>query len=237
MKHERIVRDNGKHHSSRLPNFSPSEQRWLRAHGEPERLQQVLDTLPYRCEDGHLPAVCALRDWRAHCFDGALLAAAALRRRGYRPHIIDLCAVRDDDHLLCAYQWRGCWGAVAKSNFPGLRYREPIFRTPRELVLSYVELYFNLKGEKSLRRYSKPVPLPALPRLDWECDTAAPELLLHRIADAAHYSIYTTAQERRLARMDARLYRSQMIGVDLDGAHGGARAKKRIAMPRIARPR
>lgn len=205
-----------------FPPFSPAEERWLKQHGSPERVQEVLDSMPYRCEDAQLPAVSALRDWRSHCFDGALLAASALRRSGIRPYILDLCAVRDDDHLICAFRSHGCWGAVAKSNFAALTFREPIYRSPRELAASYFEVYFNLSGEKTLRRYSKPVPLPNIRRLDWESSSEAPKRFLAILADAPHYSLISSAQARSLSRVRERLFTSLLQSVDLRGAHGGA---------------
>ncbi len=183
----------------------------------PATIQDYLDKLPYRCEDGHLSARAALRDGRAHCFDGSLLAAAALRRCGSTPFLVDLCAVRDDDHMICAYQYRGRWGAVAKSNFPGLRLREPIFRSVRELVLSYFEFYFNMKGEKSLRSFSRPLRLPDPRQLDWECDDSVGDRLVERLGEIRHYDIMAAGQERTLRRVDQRLFDSQLVGVNLTG--------------------
>jgi hypothetical protein len=200
--------------------WSKREMRVLDALSTPAAVQLYLDALPYRCEDGHLSARAALRDGRAHCFDGALLAAAALRRHGFTPYIIDLCATEDDDHLLCAYTTKGRWGAVAKSNFPGLRLREPIFRTPRELVLSYFEFYFNLKRKKTLRAYSRPFRLPSLRRVDWECDDSAGELIVELLSESRHYRLLTPYQEQSLAPVDKRLFESQLVGVDMRGAYG-----------------
>lgn len=185
----------------------------------PERVQDFLDALPYRCEDGHLSAQAALRDGRAHCFDGSLLAAAALRRGGYAPSLIDLCAERDDDHMICAFRWRGLWGAVAKSNFPGLRFREPIFKTPRELVLSYFEFYFNMDREKSLRQFSKPFVLPDPKRLDWECDDSVGDQIVELLGKLPHYPLVERGYAKKLRRIDSRMYRSQLVGVNLKGVY------------------
>ena len=87
--------------------------------------------------------------------DGALFAAAALRVQGHPPLVVDLEAVFDDDHVIAVFRERGCWGAVARSNYSGLRFREPVYPTLRALVLSYFESYFNLRREKTLRRYSR----------------------------------------------------------------------------------
>lgn len=183
----------------------------------PERVQDALDSLPYRCADGHLSARAALRDGMAHCFDGSLLAAAALRRSGHAPALVDLCAVRDDDHMICAYRWRGRWGAVAKSNFPGLRFREPIYRSVRELVLSYFEFYFNMQGEKSLRAFSRPFRLPDPRILNWETDDLKGDKIVQLLSSAAHYSILAPSQERLLRPIDQRFFKSQLVGVNLKG--------------------
>ena len=201
--------------------WTKREERILRSLSTPSKIQSFLDALPYRCEDGHLSARAALRDGRAHCFDGSLLAAAALKRRGLEPRLIDLCATRDDDHILCSFRWKGRWGAVAKSNFPGLRYREPVFRTARELVLSYFELYFNLEREKTLRAFSTPMPLPSRRRIDWECDDSQGDVIVEMLCERKHHSLLLPGQERSLRKLDERLYRSQLVGVNMKGAYGG----------------
>ena len=86
---------------------------------------------------------------------------------GHPPLLVDLEAVRDDDHVLAVFRQRGHWGALAKSNYAGLRFREPVYRTLRELAMSYFEHYFNLNGEKTLRRYSRPVNLKRFDRIGW----------------------------------------------------------------------
>ena len=199
--------------------WSKRELAILKKLRSPERMQDFLDRLPYRCADGHLSAQAALRDKMAHCFDGSLLAAAALRRSGYEPALIDLCAVRDDDHMICSFRWRGLWGAVAKSNFPGLRFREPIYRTPRELVLSYFEFYFNMGGEKSLRSFSRPFVLPDPRRLNWETDDSLGDRIVELLSQAAHYPVLAQNQERSLRPIDPRFFKSQLVGVNLKGVY------------------
>jgi hypothetical protein len=193
--------------------WSRGEEALLKRLSTPEKLQHFLDETEYRPEDDHLPAVRVLRDGRAHCFDGALFSAAVLSRTPISPRIVDLCAVKDDDHLICAYRWKGRWGAVSKSNFPGLRFREPVFRTPRELALSYFESYFNLSREKTLRQYSQPVPLPPIEDLDWECDPTAPDVVLEKLSRARHYDILLPGQARALLSVEKRFFRSQTVGM------------------------
>ncbi len=96
-----------------------------------------------------------------------MFGAAALRMLGHEPLLLDLEAVRDDDHVLAIFRMRGHWGAVAKSNFSGLRYREPVYRTLRELAMSYFDHYYNLRKEKTLRAYSRPVNLKRFDSMGW----------------------------------------------------------------------
>jgi hypothetical protein len=110
---------------------------------------------------------------------------------------------------------------VAKSNFPGLRYRDPVFRTARELVLSYFELYFNLKKEKTLRAFSTPMALPSRRRVDWECDDTQGDVIVEMLGARKHHPLLLPGQEKDLRKLDERLYRSQLVGVNMKGAHGG----------------
>lgn len=104
---------------------------------------------------------------KANCFEGALFAAAILRSIGHKPLIVDLVAENDDDHVIAIYKQNNCFGAVAKSNTTVLRFREPVYRSLRELIMSYFDFYFNTLGEKSLRSYSKPVNLSRFDKFDW----------------------------------------------------------------------
>ena len=114
--------------------------------------------------------------------------------------------MHDDDHVLAIFRARGCWGAVAKSNYSGLRYREPVYRTLRELVMSYFEHYYNLRREKTLRKYSRPVNLRRFDRIGWmtaeEDVWAIPEYL----CDHPPHSGDAAGLAARLGRVDARLF-------------------------------
>ncbi len=126
--------------------FTIEELRSLRRLKDPHGIQRFLYDLPYHHADTAWSPRRVLREKIAHCFEGAIFAAAALRANGYPPLILDFEAQRDTDHVLAVYQVGGFWGAIAKSNFTGLRYREPVYRTLRELAISYFEDYFNLLG-------------------------------------------------------------------------------------------
>ncbi len=209
-------------HSRRAPaGWTRAELALLRPLRTPGRVQSFVDSLAYRTEDAPASPRRVLAERRAHCFDGALFAAAALRRIGHRPLLVDLQAVRDDDHVLAVFRERGRWGAVAKSNFAGLRFREPIFRSVRELAASYFEQYFNLRGEKTLRNYSVPFDLSRLDALEWSFrDDHLPDIA-GRLDGSRHHRLLTPAIERALRRVDARSMQAGMVGTDLAGVHGG----------------
>ena len=133
--------------------FTPSELRTLRALKTPAGIQKFLDDLPYNLSYTARSPKKVLVDRVASCLEGGIFAAAALRVIGFPPLIFDLEAEQDTDHVIAIFKVRGHWGAVAKSNFTGCRYRAPVYRSLRELAMSYFNIYFNLRGERTLRRY------------------------------------------------------------------------------------
>lgn len=188
----------------------------------PYRLQQYLDELPYIAEERNRCPLDVLRDGQCHCYDGALLAAAALRRMGFPPLLINLWPEPglDDDHVLALYAVDGCWGAVAKSNYVGLRFREPVYRSLRELVLTYFEVYYNLERAKTLRSFTRPLDLSNLDRSNWEIDergVAAVEARLHHLR---RYALLTPQMAQNLSPVDERAYRAGMYGTNVDQAFG-----------------
>ncbi|HEY8054792.1 MAG TPA: hypothetical protein VIE13_02640 [Terriglobales bacterium] len=190
--------------------FTVAERRVLEGLRTPERIQRFLDTeVGYNHEpEGETlrSPRRVLRDRTAHCMEGALLAAAALRCHGYPPLLLDLEAVRDDDHVLALFRSHDHWGAVGKSNFSGLRFREPVYRSVRELVMSYFEHYFNDDAEKTLRRYSRPVHLARFDARGWM--TAEDDLwyIAEHLVGRPHYPVFANGGARRLTRVDARLF-------------------------------
>jgi hypothetical protein len=144
---------------SRDFGFTPRELRALRALRTPFGIQRALEAMPYHVAGTAWSPRRVLGEGTAHCLESAIFAAAALRVLGFAPLLLDLEAVQDTDHVIGLYRLRGHWGAIAKSNFSGLRFREPVYRSVRELVMSYFESYINLRGERTLRGYSRPVNL------------------------------------------------------------------------------
>jgi hypothetical protein len=150
-----------------------------------------------------------LRERTAHCLEGAIFAAAALRVLGFPPLIWDLEADHDTDHVLAIYKVRGHWGAVAKSNFTGCRGREPIYRTLRELALSYFHVYFNLRGERTLRRYSRPVNLARFDDRYWMTSPKNIWFVAEYLCEIPHIELLKPAMVKRLTRVDARTARAE----------------------------
>ena len=141
------------------------------------------------------------------------MAAAALRRLGHPPLLVDLGAVRDTDHVLAVYRVNGHWGALAKSDYAGLRSREPVYRSIRELVMSYFEHYYNPAGEKTLRGYSRPVNLHRFDNISWMTAERDVWEIPNHLCRIPHERILTRAMERGLAKMDGRLYQAgRLVG-------------------------
>jgi hypothetical protein len=184
----------------------------------PARLQAFLDEIPYRSEEIYRSPLRTLRDRRGHCFDGAVLGALILSRMGYPPRIIELVPnKRDDDHILAVYRQDGRWGAVAHSNFNGLRYREPVFHNLRELVMSYFEDFFNQTGEKTLRGYTLPLNLNRYDRRLWMTRDRTMTEIAGGLNRVPHRRLLTPAMARGLAPVDARMLRSGLLGAVQSG--------------------
>lgn len=195
-----------------------SEIRELSRLRTPERVQRFLDELAYNHDTD--PHTCfsprlVLRHRRAHCMEGALLAAAAFRLAGRPPLVVDLEAVRDDDHVLAVFREGRAWGAVAKSSYSGLRFRDPVYRSLRELVMSYFPHYYNPEGEKTLRAYSRPVNLARFDALGWMASEEDVWYIPEHLVRAPHIRLLTPAQVRRLTPMDELLYQAGMVGRSL----------------------
>jgi hypothetical protein len=198
---------------SRDFGLTPAETARLRRLDPPWRIQRFLDDLDYdfRGEGCRSPRR-VLRERKVQCMDGALFAAGALRVQGHPPLILDLEAVYDDDHVLALYRSNGLWGAIARSNYSGLRFREPLFARVRDLVLSYVEGYFNLRRQKTLRRYSAPFDLSWFDSIDWM--TTEEELwdIPNHLVGIRHYRLLTPSQERALSPVSRVVFEAGLVG-------------------------
>jgi hypothetical protein len=184
----------------------------------PAQVQAFLDSIPYSADDFYRSPLRVLRDRTAHCFDGAVFAAAVLRCIGYPPLILDMFSNgRDDEHLLALFKVGGRWGAVAKSNFVGLRYRDPVYRSLRELAMSYFEQYYNTAREKTLRGYTGPLNLKRFDELDWMVRDAAMENVARRTDQIRRVILIDAEMEARLSPVDDRSYQAGLTGADPKG--------------------
>jgi hypothetical protein len=185
----------------------------------PIKIQEFLDTLPYSAESRYRSPRSVLRDRKAHCYDGAVFAAMALRRLGHSPLIVDMDAVRDDDHVIALFKRNGRFGAIAKSNFMGLRYREPVYASLRELVMSYFESFYNVAYEKTLRQYTRPLNLSSYDKLEWTTSDAALDAIGDALSNIRIYKIITPAMARSLSPVDKRTYNAGLIGANKAGLY------------------
>jgi len=120
---------------------------------------------------------------------------------------------------LALFKVDGCWGAVAKSNFVGLRFREPVYRTLRELVMSYFEQYYNLEREKTLRGYTGPLNLKRFDRLNWMAADETMELIAQRTEEIRRVMLIDAEMEKRLSPVDERSYQAGLTGSDPNGIY------------------
>ena len=193
--------------------LTDGETERLRRLQPPWRIQERLDAMDYvSAGKGCRSPRRVLRERRVQCMDGALFAAAALRVQGHPPLIMDLEAVQDVDHVVAVFRVNGLWGAIARSNYSGLRYREPLYRSLRELALSYFESYFNLRREKTLRRYSVPVDVSRFDRRSWM--TAEDDLwdIPEHLVGVRHFRLLTHRQTAALATVDRRMFAAGLVG-------------------------
>jgi hypothetical protein len=197
---------------SALEAFTPAELRKLRSLRSPAGVQRFLDNIPYHLAGTAWSPRKVLHEQTAHCLEGAIFAAAALRALGFPPLLMDMEAHRDTDHVVAIFQIGNCWGALAKSNYSGCRYREPVYRSLRELAMSYFEGYFNLARERSLRTFSRPLNLARFDRRHWMTTEGNVWFIADYLCDISHTPMITRAQAKRLVHLDSRSFEAGMVG-------------------------
>ena len=200
--------------------FNDEERHTMARLQSPEKIQEFLDSIPYSSDPIYRCPLRVLRDRVAHCFDGALFAAAALRQLNYPPLILDMIPDdRDDDHLLALYKQEGHSGAIGKSNFVGLRFREPVFRNLRELVLSYFEQYYNIEREKTLRGYTVPLNLKTFDKYNWMISDETMERIAQRTDEIRRFFLLTPKMIAGLSPVDERSFNAGLQGVNEAGLY------------------
>lgn len=187
----------------------------------PFDIQTYLDSLPYVGEDLNRTPLRVMQDRQCHCLDGGLLGALALSHLGFAPLILDLVPAPgvDDDHVLALFRLSSGWGAVAKSNFPGLRFREPIYRSLRELVMTYFEVFFNEHGQKTLRGYTRPLDLRRYDHCEWQTTQTGVDRVTAALYARRCIPVLDAQAVSALNPMDARAFEANMLGVNRDGLY------------------
>lgn len=186
--------------------LNEKELRILRKLNTPKKIQDFLNKVPINFEengDTCFSPRMVLKNWKAHCIEGAMLAALALRIHGEKPLLVDLTAnPKDFDHVVCVFRRKGRWGAIGKTNHAVLRYREPIYRNIRELVMSFFHEYFDDRGKKNLRSYSAPVDLSRFDKLNWMTSEEDVWFVNDHLESVKHYPILDRSQIHGLRKAD-----------------------------------
>ena len=198
-------------------NFSRTERDTLNNLATPFAVQLFLDGCSYNSTEETRSPRFVLEHKRAHCLEGAIFAAACLELQGKAPLVLDLQAFNDDDHVIAVFKQGPCWGGIAKSNFTTLRYREPVYRSLRELAMSYFDFYFNTLGDKSLRAYSLPYNLNRFNPVKWRTTMHDLEDIGYFLDKVKHFPLISKTQEEGLERATPLLLESSMMGSDPAG--------------------
>jgi len=200
-----MVRNKIKPLSFKDSGLDKKEWNVLKKLSNPKKVQDFLNSLLFNFEDRgetHDSVRKTLKKGKAHCFEGALIAATALWIRGHRPLLLDLVTVNSDlDHVVTLFKYDNCWGAISKTNHIVLRYREPVYKNIRELVMSYFHEYYLPNGLKTLRSFSEPFDLSKL-GTKWITTEENLGGLAHRLDHSPHKRILSFKQEKNLRKVD-----------------------------------
>lgn len=183
----------------------------------PWAVQVWLDSIDYNPSYDCRSPRWVMKKKSAHCFEGALFAAAALRHIGFKPLIVDMQAENDDDHVIAVFRKRERWGAVAKSNFTTLRFREPVYRSLRELVMSYFDFYFNTDGFKSLRSYSLPLDLSQFDLWNWHTTPEDLQYIGYKLDAIRHFPLISRAMAGELSLASQSMLNAGLLGSNEEG--------------------
>ena len=185
--------------------LTPEEFATLRRLDTPQKIQAYVFGMGQNFElDGDTcrPVQTVLRAGNAHCIEGAMLAACALWVHGEPPLLMDLRAVRDYDHVIALFRRRGRWGAISKTNGIGLRWRDPVYRTLRELAMSYFHEYTNRRNHKTLREYSVPFDLRRIDTSVWVSGEKHCWSVAEKLDEIRHFKLVNGHHLRAVARRD-----------------------------------
>lgn len=190
-----------------LKFYSNEETIIFKKLNSPQKIQDYLNTLKFNFEKNRETCYSprfVIQNKMAHCMEGAMLAAAILEYHGHKPLVMDLRSVKphDDDHVVAVYKKFNCFGAISKTNHGVLRYREPIYKSIRELAMSYFHEYFLNNGLKTLREYSEIFDLGFFDYLDWRTSEKNNFAIPQKLDKIKHYKILSAAQIKNLRLAD-----------------------------------
>ena len=187
-------------------NFSDQERRLFQKLNTPQKIQRFLNAIPINFEekgDTCYSPRQVLRKKKAHCMEGALLAATILRFHGHPPLVVDMTATKNDfDHVITVFKQHNHWGAISKTNHAVLRFRDPIYKTIRELILSYFHEYFDNKGRKNLRSYTEPIDLSRFDKYNWMTSEEEVWYIPDYLAEVKHFPLVSRKQIALLKKPD-----------------------------------
>jgi len=189
----------------------------------PFAIQNYLDSMPYIGSERDRSPLNVMLDGQCHCLDGGFLATLTLWKIGFKPLLIDLVPDpgRDDDHVLALYQIDGRWGAVAKSNYVNLGFREAVYKNLRELVMTYFEHYVSIDQKKTLRGYTRPLDASRYTHLNWAWDEAgANQLYYKHFYGRKSIPLITPRIVKRLSPISDRVYAAEIMYTNLNEAFG-----------------
>jgi hypothetical protein len=206
-----------------LDQLTPAELQLVESLDAPVKISRFLDGVQYPGGERNRSMVNVLRERQAHCLDGGLFAALMLHRLGHPAVMIDLLPEpgTDDDHILALFRQNGRWGCVAKSNFTGLRFRDPVYANLRELVMSYFEVYFNMQGQKTLRGYTRPIHLVRFNRLNWLTEDGGVDAIEQYLKGLKAVPLLSARMIQDLTTLDERSLQAGSFGVNPGGLYKG----------------
>ncbi|WPU67044.1 hypothetical protein [Peredibacter starrii] len=199
--------------------WTPAEKKFLKSLNTPHKIQRYLDDLIYNPDNSACSPRYVMMTGDGHCFEGGLLAAAALELQGHRPLMVDLVAHNDDHHVLAVYKTKTGWGSISKSNTTLLRGREPFHKSIRELVMSYFPFYFNTKGHLSLEAYSAPINLNRFNHWNWRTSDEDLEEMGMSFNDLPHFTIASKRTLTKLPKVKDQLLEACFLGADQNGLY------------------
>jgi len=198
-------------------DWTKEEIKLLGTLNDADKIQAFLDSVDYNPKYECKSPRWVIRKRSAHCFEGALFAAAALQFNGYKPLIVDMKSQNDDDHVLAVFKKGGYWGSIGKSNFTTLRYREPVYRNLRELIMSYFDFYFNMNGYKSLRSYSIPLNLTVYNKFNWTTTDDDLEYIGDKLEKILHYPVVSEKMIKNLKPASEVVVKAGLMGSKAEG--------------------